>query len=58
MNKWTAAFFTMLAALFIPANAYAAEMTWSDAEPMFITVLTIISVVALVYFIYSMIRNV
>lgn len=58
MKKWMAALFTALALALLPAQAFAAEVTWEDAEPLTIYALSIVSVLALVYFIYSMIRNV
>ncbi|MDQ0299390.1 hypothetical protein J2S78_001810 [Salibacterium salarium] len=45
-------------ALFIvPSNAYASVNAWNDAEPAFITGLTILSVITLILFIYLMIRD-
>lgn len=56
MKKWGIFVLLLVFALF-PSTAMAAEATWSDAEPLFLVVLTILSIASLVYFIYSMIRN-
>ncbi|MFB4163368.1 hypothetical protein ACE1TI_05905 [Alteribacillus sp. JSM 102045] len=57
MNKWMAAFFSALILAFVPSNAFASVNGWNDAEPMFITVLTILSVITIFIFIYLMLRD-
>ncbi|SFE34972.1 hypothetical protein [Alteribacillus iranensis] len=58
MNKWLTALFAALAVALIPSQAFAAEASWEDAEPLFLTILIVLSIASLLYFIYSMIRNV
>ncbi|MFB5661723.1 hypothetical protein [Alteribacillus sp. HJP-4] len=57
MNKWMAVILTAAALLVFPANTFASVNAWQDAEPMFITVVTIISVLTLIGFVYLMIRD-
>ncbi|WP_158735381.1 hypothetical protein [Alteribacillus sp. YIM 98480] len=57
MNKWIAAFFTAMVLALVPSNVFASVNGWNDAEPMFITVLTILSVITIFVFIYLMLRD-
>ncbi|SDH42593.1 hypothetical protein [Alteribacillus bidgolensis] len=57
MNKWMTAIFTAVVLTLVPSNAFASVNGWNDAEPMFITVLTILSVITIFVFIYLMLRD-
>ncbi|SDH06068.1 hypothetical protein SAMN05192534_101482 [Alteribacillus persepolensis] len=57
MNKWFIALIAVLALAFVPSHAFASVNAWNDAEPMFITAFSILSVITLIFFIYLMLRD-
>ncbi|MFZ4452328.1 hypothetical protein [Salibacterium aidingense] len=56
--KRLAVLLAALAVFILPSSAYASSVNaWNDAEPAFVTGLTVISIIAILLFIYLMIRD-